>query len=270
MFLIFPFNLIRLQTIHAGTQVYDSYGQKCNHRFLLNYGFAIENNTEIDGYCPNEVSLELSPVCYDMLPDESKNFQSRVLQIAIVEFWCRDSAAATMLVADTLSLAENSESDLLHVFELSNLSKRIRVSISNNENTKAMMSMLRVIVASEEELSAITCGGLYMYRTCKDVRFAISTRNERCALVLLLRVVEKALSDYPTTLDEDNIVLQSKDLFPPFSNIRHATIQIRGEKEVLYHYKNLAEIALSVIDLPNAEFDASIQVSTYHFHLYLV
>lgn len=36
-------------------QVYDSYGQKCNHRFLLNYGFAIEHNREADGFCPNEV-----------------------------------------------------------------------------------------------------------------------------------------------------------------------------------------------------------------------
>lgn len=36
-------------------QVYDSYGQKCNHRFLLNYGFSIENNREEDGFCPNEV-----------------------------------------------------------------------------------------------------------------------------------------------------------------------------------------------------------------------
>ena len=36
--------------------MYDSYGQKCNHRFLLNYGFAIEHNREADGFCPNEVS----------------------------------------------------------------------------------------------------------------------------------------------------------------------------------------------------------------------
>ena len=40
---------------HSLNQVYDSYGQKCNHRFLLNYGFAIENNRESDGFCPNEV-----------------------------------------------------------------------------------------------------------------------------------------------------------------------------------------------------------------------
>ena len=51
------FTIVSLQSIGRGDQVYDSYGQKCNHRFLLNYGFSIENNVESDGYCPNEVSV---------------------------------------------------------------------------------------------------------------------------------------------------------------------------------------------------------------------
>ena len=49
------FTVVALQNIHPGAQVYDSYGRKCNHRFLLNYGFSVENNVESDGYCPNEV-----------------------------------------------------------------------------------------------------------------------------------------------------------------------------------------------------------------------
>ncbi len=49
------FRVISLQSIPAEAQVYDSYGQKCNHRFLLNYGFSVENNVEPDGFCPNEV-----------------------------------------------------------------------------------------------------------------------------------------------------------------------------------------------------------------------
>jgi histone-lysine N-methyltransferase SETD3 len=36
------FTITTLQKISGGAQVYDSYGQKCNHRFLLNYGFAVE------------------------------------------------------------------------------------------------------------------------------------------------------------------------------------------------------------------------------------
>jgi histone-lysine N-methyltransferase SETD3 len=41
------------------SKVYDSYGKKCNSRFLLNYGFIVDNN---DG---NEfpITLELNPSC---------------------------------------------------------------------------------------------------------------------------------------------------------------------------------------------------------------
>ena len=33
-----------LEDIPKGNEVFDSYGRKCNSRFLLNYGFIVENN----------------------------------------------------------------------------------------------------------------------------------------------------------------------------------------------------------------------------------
>ena len=51
------FTVVALQDINVGEQVYDSYGQKSNHRFLLNYGFSVEKNIEPDGYCPNDVRM---------------------------------------------------------------------------------------------------------------------------------------------------------------------------------------------------------------------
>lgn len=56
--------------IGAGVEVFDSYGQKCNHRFLLNYGFSVEKNIEPDGYCPNEVPLLMQLSTDDPLYDE--------------------------------------------------------------------------------------------------------------------------------------------------------------------------------------------------------
>ena len=44
--------------------MYDSYGKKCNSRFLLNYGFAVENNRDPDGTCHNEVRAAVcTPAC---------------------------------------------------------------------------------------------------------------------------------------------------------------------------------------------------------------
>lgn len=58
------FTVISLAHMSPGAQVYDSYGLKCNHRFLLNYGFSVEDNVEEDGSCPNEVkrSVFMCPV----------------------------------------------------------------------------------------------------------------------------------------------------------------------------------------------------------------
>lgn len=54
------FLIISTAKLRAGQQVYDSYGKKCNSRFLLNYGFTVEENREEDtGQDLNEVRLLL-------------------------------------------------------------------------------------------------------------------------------------------------------------------------------------------------------------------
>eukprot|EP00940_MAST-03C_sp_MAST-3C-sp2_P001998 g1998.t1 len=54
------FTMTSLKTIGRGLQVMDSYGKKCNSKFLLHYGFTIECNREADGTCQNEVEITLS------------------------------------------------------------------------------------------------------------------------------------------------------------------------------------------------------------------
>lgn len=45
-----------LQYSAIGSEIFDSYGRKCNSRFFVNYGFAIENNPDNEVYL--SVSLE--------------------------------------------------------------------------------------------------------------------------------------------------------------------------------------------------------------------
>jgi histone-lysine N-methyltransferase SETD3 len=91
-----------LQSIPAGAQVYDSYGQKCNHRFLLNYGFAVEDNRELDGFCPNEVPLLLKVPVGDYVK---------------FDFWSRGESSLSP-------------------------EKRVRVCISKNKNTRLLFSLI--------------------------------------------------------------------------------------------------------------------------------
>jgi protein-histidine N-methyltransferase len=221
----------RLQSIPAGAQVYDSYGQKCNHRFLLNYGFAVEDNRELDGFCPNEVPLELS------LDPQDPLFCQKL------ELWMRGEVNLTK-----------------------STTKRVRVCTANNENHRFLLGLLRAMNANEEELQAlsspVTSGDMRaifdphltpIYRSVKDIRHTLSLRNERAAMQALLCTVASALEKYSTSLNTDKEDLLDEQRFPAFSNKRHAKIQVRGEKEVLHHYAIFARTALEVIDVIEQE-----------------
>ena len=51
------FTMTSLRDLGMGQQVMDSYGKKCNSKFLMHYGFTIENNREADGRCQNELQM---------------------------------------------------------------------------------------------------------------------------------------------------------------------------------------------------------------------
>jgi hypothetical protein len=89
-------------------------------------------------------------------------------------------------------------------------------------------------------------GGANNYRTIRDAQTAISVRNELKAMALLHATCDEHLSKYPTTYETDCEAITSGK-YPPFSNQMHACIQVRGEKEVLLFYKDLAKTALDVL-----------------------
>lgn len=278
------FTITSLQHIPAGAQVYDSYGQKCNHRFLLNYGFAVEDNREIDGFCPDEVPLELYVSPDDPLFSQKLDFWTRgeVTSNPSPPHMQSSSAAQNKYYPYQGKTASShpSTNGAGGNAAASPVIKRIRICVSNNENTRLLFSLLRALVCNREELRAVTSPvssdasvsralfGLTdpsrtvastsgstttYYRTCRDIRHPISLRNERAAMRLLLEVIGRQLSRYPTTLAQDVSDLMDERAFPRFSNKRHAKIQVRGEKEVLHHFARWARTALDVLDVIEAE-----------------
>lgn len=214
------FTITALQSIKQGSQIYDSYGQKCNHRFLLNYGFAIEDNLEPDGFCPNEVSLPLS-----LRRDDPLVARKQLL-------WIRDGAVGA---------------------------KRIRICAADNENFRAVLSLLRIIVSDEDELERVLGQNPYgSNRTASDLHFPVSLRNEVAALNLLGSICREMLAQYPRSREDDDRALASRSL-PPFSNARHAVIHVRSEKIVLQHYIGFATIAKDMAALPLGDgFDSAL------------
>jgi len=208
------FTITSLQHIGAGAQVYDSYGQKCNHRFLLNYGFSVEHNVEPDGFCPNETPLLLQLKRTDTLYDHK------------CTYWRRDGSLP---------------------------SKRVRVCVADNDNTRIMLAMLRIIEADQIDLDALVrITGNSTYRSIRDAQMAISIRNEIKAMTHLEALCTEHLSKYSSTFEADCEAISSGRL-PPFSNEIHARIQVRGEKEVLLFYKEFAVFALQLLRIEDPQ-----------------
>ena len=208
------FTITSLQQIGMGAQVYDSYGQKCNHRFLLNYGFSVEHNVEPDGFCPNEVPLLLQLKRTDSLFDHK------------CTYWRRDGSLPA---------------------------KRVRICVADNDNTRIMLAMLRVIEADQVDLDALVrITGSSTYRSIRDAQIAISIRNEIKAMTLLYALCVEYLSKYKSTYEDDCEAIASGRL-PPFSNKIHACIQVRGEKEVLLFYKDFAQTSLELLRIEDPQ-----------------
>lgn len=212
------FTVISLSNIASSAQVYDSYGQKCNHRFLLNYGFSVENNVEPDGFCPNEV----------------------IMYALIIVLTC-GQAPVLLSLDDSDELFP--EKYALWNRETGLISKRVHLCVCENDAMMNALGTSRLLVADKTDLRHIY--ETSRYPSAKDFRAALSLRNEIRALKHLYSVCQDYLSRYKTTYEEDCVLLQSDEL-EPFSNHRNAVIQVKGEKEVLLFYQDFCDTGLSL------------------------
>ena len=92
----------------------------------------------------------------------------------------------------------------------------------------------------------VSCSGNSLYRSLRDAQMPISVRNELRAMTALQALVASYLAAYPTTFQQDNARLDG-DEFAPFSNERHAVIQVRGEKEVLLFFADFADTCIKLL-----------------------
>jgi len=63
------FIISAMQNFSPGDQIFDSYGRKCNSRFFVNYGFALENNPDNEGLIQVQLPHEA------MMNAETQDFQ---------------------------------------------------------------------------------------------------------------------------------------------------------------------------------------------------
>lgn len=141
--------------------------------------------------------------------------------------------------------------------ELSIPYRRIRVCISDNENTKYLLAFLRIVEADTDDFNLFSSSlESSLYRSIRDAQYAISLKNELKALKALYRVCQDCLKAYPSTFSEDIERLKDSATLIPFSNERNALVQVKGEKEVLLFFQDLAQVGIQLLNTKSfQEFD---------------
>ena len=156
--------------------------------------------------------------------------------------------------------------------------RRIRICVGDNESTKLMLAMLRLMEADQEDfhhfssfsarLLLVSCANSTFYRSIRDAQVAISLKNEYQSMQALAKICDEYLRKYPTTYEEDCYRLKHGNV-ELFSNERNGLIQVKGEKEVLLFYKDFAQTAIRLLKASDLEeFDElldNIRVSKHSF-----
>ncbi|GBG29720.1 Histone-lysine N-methyltransferase setd3 [Hondaea fermentalgiana] len=219
------FTITSLSSLQPHQQVMDSYGKKCNSKFLLHYGFAVVDNREEDGKCQNEIYIRLHLA----------------------------SARQDSLHESRLAVLGPSRS-----------SRGFRLSMNiEDKATSEALSYCRVAVATADELTEILAarglddsgagddGHGHSYRRSRDsyrdssVGY-VSARNETAALEMLAAACERQLTKYPQTYEE-NLELLNHGNLKPFSVRRTTLIVVVSEQEILSFWIHAFETLSAIL-----------------------
>jgi len=213
------FTITSLSALLPQQQVMDSYGKKCNSKFFLHYGFAVECNREEDGKCQNEMYIRLSLDRDDALVDNRMSFMGHT----------RMSRGF-----------------------------RISMNIEDRSTLDAL-SYCRVATATEDELQKLIAQvnpGSSRPRYSASLRDGavsfISVANEIAALEMFARFCEEQLSRYPDSFLANETLLDSGTV-GPFTERRSALLVILGEQEICRFWINAFEKVSALLKLPDGE-----------------
>lgn len=81
--------------------------------------------------------------------------------------------------------------------------RRIRISVGDNDSSKLLMCLLRIITLDEDDFHYIEHHFSGGFKSIRELNLPINIKNEVRSLQLLHDICEDYLSRYPTTLSED-------------------------------------------------------------------
>ena len=206
-----------IENIDKGSEIFDSYGKKTNARFLLNYGFSIENNET------SEYSLTISSL------DSSWFGNWPLIELKKKLFKNED-------FYKTFNLNINFQES--QILELINFLRFLTFDGDVNY-------LQKVILSTKTTLNPDMSINYYFF-------YPINKSNEINVLKYLKYICEQALAKYPTSLTRDQQIYEERKQSSDFNfNYRNCLLLLMSEKNVLIYYKEFCVYCLELLKMKN-------------------
>jgi len=193
--------------------VYDSYGKKCNSRFLLNYGFIIDDNEA------NEFPIIIS------LENESPNFEKK-------------KSYMVASLSSSLTKKFRISQDIVD-FQVIDFFSFLRFI-----NYEGEMDLLSKIITDNQKLA---------FEDVIPSFYLISPINAKLEIKVLNNIkiiMSNYLKGYTTSYDEDKKTLDRNEKEPFLTpNHRNCMVMRMSEKKILEFYLHFSEYCLNLYNL---------------------
>ena len=206
-----------LEDIKRGDQVYDSYGKKCNTRFLLNYGFI---NLDNDA---NEYPIKVS------MSDDDKYAAQKVEMIG--------GQAVKRGFRVQMHMSEPIMDKFLSFCRFTVFDDNIAVLYQIKGQWQQRRRPQHAEDSEDSEPSTVFQG---------DEIPLISKKNELATWKLIMGYCSEGLEQYPSTKEEDEEILKREDLT---FNMRNCVLFRHGEKEILAFLFELGEKVTQILGM---------------------
>ena len=221
------------EDILLGKEIFDSYGKKTNGRFLLNYGFAVENNDSAE-YVLNVIFNDCYPL-YDIKKQYLKN--EKKIKIFYLNINLYESQIIELLSFLRFCMFDGDINDLL------------KLTHCNDKN---------FIYTYDSNI--------FGFGYIPPVNIEIEINVLKKLKILLIQ----ALNQYPTTIEQDKkIYKEDKNISFNYKNCLLLTI---SEKNVIDYYIYFCEFCLDLLKVKNRKElidKLSTNINDFQFEFYL-
>ena len=221
------------EDILLGKEIFDSYGKKTNGRFLLNYGFAVENNDSAE-YVLNIIFNDCYPL-YDIKKQYLKN--EKKIKIFYLNINLYESQIIELLSFLRFCMFDGDINDLL------------KLTHCNDKN---------FIYTYDSNI--------FGFGYIPPVNIEIEINVLKKLKILLIQ----ALNQYPTTIEQDKkIYKEDKNISFNYKNCLLLTI---SEKNVIDYYIYFCEFCLDLLKVKNRKElidKLSTNINDFQFEFYL-